>query len=387
MTEFLLSIPIIGWILEPFLIKTREAVADVNTKTVIGKWGTGTAFDLKEEIEYYTENNMYGFGEKEDNDNALKVEINNPKFDISKIKEYKGEGLKNFEFRPRNFKEFVGQTDAKEQAKTIIKKVAKGMKGHLFLSARQGCGKTTFIKLLANELEAKLITRVGKQLDNPEEIINVINEINTSKEKNVIFFIDEMDSLDKNIIKLLNPLVEQFEVSGKKIKPFIFAGATINKDVLIKNNPDFLDRVGHHLFFTSYTNEDIMSILQQYKKQLYADDKVSIEILKTIANSCKFCPRIGISLLEDFIVELDITKVLKNRRILKGGLTEIDIKVLSVLNKATRPMGANSLSQRIGINQKQYLQEFEPFLVEFGYIERTPSRIIADKGRKLLETL
>jgi len=130
-----------------------------------------------------------------------------------------------------------------------------------------------------------------------------------------------------------------------------------------------------------------MKILQQYKDQLYTEDKVAKEILETISNACKFCPRISISLLEDYIVEQDITKVLKNRRIVKGGLNEIDIKVLAVLNKATRAIGANSLSQRIGISQKQYIQEFEPFLVEYGYIERVPSRIISDKGKKFLNEI
>jgi len=376
-----IGIYLLIWALQP-LLKGKEVYPSLKKEPMLSM-----EEQSQEEIRIFVEECKALETEQEEQDETMKVEIINSKFDVSKIKEYKGEGLKKFEFRPTNFSEFISQEQAKLQAKTIIKKVARGMKGHLFLSARQGTGKTTFIGLLANELKAKLITRVGKQLDNPEELINVINEINTSKEKNVIFFIDEIDSLDKKMIKLLNPCIESFEVSGKRIKKFIFAGASINKDVLIQNNPDFLDRIGSHLFFTSYANKDIMKILQQYKKQLYTDDKVSEEILETISNSCKFCPRIGISLLEDYIVEQDINKVLKNRRIVKGGLTEIDIKVLSVLNKATRAMGANSLSQRIGINQKQYLQEFEPFLVEFGYIERVPSRIISDKGKKYLEEL
>ena len=366
-------------------------------------WAMNNKGKNPDPIEIEEENN-YPFGSKEiaedieefiakskeleeEEDNVLKVELTNPKFDISKIKEYEGERLKKFEFRPRNFKEFISQEQAKEQGKTIIKKVARGMKGHLFLSARQGMGKTTFIQLLANELNAKLITRVGKMIDEPEEIINVINEINTSKEKNVIFFIDEIEGVDRKTIKLLNPIIEQFEVAGKRIKPFIFAAATIVKDILQKNNPDFLDRIGHHLFFTNYNEADITKILQQYKQQLYADDKISNEVLEIIGNSCKFCPRIGISLLDDFIVEQDINVVLKNRRIYKGGLTEVDIKVLKVLSKATRAMGCNALSQRVGISQNQYLLEFEPFLVAYGYVERTPSRVLGEVGKKFLEEL
>lgn len=322
----------------------------------------------------------------ENKEENLKVEIKDSSIDVSRIQEYKGETIKQFEFRPRNFKEFIAQEQAKEQSKTIIKKVKRGIKGHLFLSARQGMGKTTFVQLLANELKAKLITRVGKQIE-PDELVNIINEINTSKENNVIFFIDEIDSMDRKIVKMLNPIIEQFEISGKKIKPFIFAGASISKDILLKNNPDTLDRIGHHIHFTNYSDENIMQILKQYKIQLYPDDEVSNEILNRIAQSCKFCPRIAISLLEDFVVEKDINKILRNRRIVKNGLTEIDVKILKVLKQATRPMGCNAVALRSGVTQSQYSQEFEPFLYEFGYIERTPSRSISEKGKQLLEEI
>ncbi len=317
----------------------------------------------------------------------IKVEIKDSQLDASKIVEYKGENIKKFEFRPRNFKEFIAQNQAKEQGRTIIKKVNRDIKGHLFLSARQGMGKTTFIQLLANELKAKLITRVGKQLDDPDALIEVINEVNQSKEKNVIFFLDECDAMDKKMVKMLNPVIEQFEISGKKIKPFIFAGASINKDVWIKNSPDTLDRIGHHIQFTNYSAENLKSILQQFKNQLYPNDKISEEVINLISNSCKFCPRIGISLLEDFIVEQDMEKVLRNRRIVKDGLTEIDIKILQVLNQATRPMGCNAVALRVGLNQRQYATEFEPYLYERGYINRTPSRVISEKGKLFLKEI
>ena len=372
--SILLAIPFIMWILKDY--SSNLTPEKKSNSLSLESQSREDFVDFSELCEYFAENNK---------EEVMKVELTNPKFDISKIKEYKGEGMRKFEFRPRNFKEFIGQWQSKEQAKTIIKKVARGMKGHLFLSARQGMGKSCFIQLLANELNAKLITRVGKMIDDPEEIINVVNEINTSKEKNVIFFIDEIEGVDKKTIKLLNPIIEQFEVGGKSIKPFLFAGATILKDVLQKNNPDFLDRIPSHIFFTNYNSGDITKILQQYRKQLYVNDNISDEVLEIIGNSCKFCPRIGISLLDDFVVEQDINKVLKNRRIYKGGLTEIDIKVLRVLNSAKRAMGANALSQKIGLSQNQYLLEFEPFLTSYGYIERTPSRVIGEAGIKFLE--
>ena len=318
---------------------------------------------------------------------SLNVTIKDSQIDTSRIVSYRGKDTKVYEFRPRNFAEFISQEPAKEQAKTIIKKVERGMKGHLFLSARQGMGKTTFIKLLANELHAKIIDRVGRQLSDPDEIINVINEINASKEDNVIFFLDETDSCDKKSIKMLNSIIESFEISGKKIKPFIFAGASINKDVLIKNNPDFLDRIGNQIQFSSYSSENLLTILKQYQKQLYPMDAISDNIFNIIATSCKFCPRIAISLLEDYIVEKNMTKILRNRKIIKDGLTDIDIKILATLADAIRPMGSNAVALRAGLNERQYTFEFEPYLYEMGYINRTPSRVISEKGKLTLREL
>ena len=318
---------------------------------------------------------------------ALNVVIKDNQIDTTRILPYKGKDTQLYEFRPRNFTEFISQEHAKEQAKTIIKKVGRGMKGHLFLSARQGMGKTTFIKLLANELHAKIIDRVGRQLSDPDEIINVINEINTSKEDNVIFFLDETDSCDKKSIKMLNSIIESFEISGKKIKPFIFAGASINKDVLIKNNPDFLDRIGNQIIFSPYSADNVLTILKQYQKRLYPLDAISDNIFTIIATSCKYCPRIAISLLEDYIVEKNMTKVLKNRKIIKDGLTDIDIKILATLADAIRPMGSNAVALRAGLNERQYVYEFEPYLYEMGYINRTPSRVISEKGKQTLKEL
>ena len=316
----------------------------------------------------------------------IKVEIKDSQVDASKIVEYQGEDIKGFEFRPQNWKQFISQNEAKEQAKTVMKKAKRGIRCHFLLSAIKGHGKTTFVELFAKSLGAKLIQRVGKQIEE-DELVNIINEINTSKEKYVVFFIDEFDSMDWKIIKILNPIIEQFKISGKKIKPFIFAGATINKHLLIKTNPDTLDRIPHHIQFVRYSAEDIETILRQYKEQLYAEENVSDEVIKTISENCKFNPRTSISLLEDYIVEQNIKTILKNRHILKGGLDNIDVKLLDILNQSKKPMGCNSLSMRAGLGQNQYLREYEPFLVEFGYIERVPSRRITSKGRNILKEI
>ena len=78
---------------------------------------------------------------------------------------------------------------------------------------------------------------------------------------------------------------------------------------------------------------------------------------------------------------------MKNSKIIRDGLTAKDIDILQALSMSTRAMGANALAMKAKLNEKEYITEFEPFLVEYGYIDRVPSRIITDKGRELLEQL
>jgi len=356
------------WVLSPLI--NRFSVKDSYSKTE--EYGEETILSEEETPDKSTK--------------PLKVEIKNAQLDTSRIIEYKGEEIRAFEFRPQTWEQFIGQAEGKNRAKTIMKKAKRGIRCHFLVDGIKGHGKTTFVELLAKSLNAKLIGRVGKQIDE-DSLLDVINEINTSTEKYVIFFLDEIETTDWKVIKILNPIIEQFKVSNKKIKPFIFVGATINKHILIKNNPDTLDRIPTHIKFARYTSEDIEKIIKQYKEQLYPDEKVSDEVINIISKNTKFNPRTSIAILEDFIVEQDIKKVLKNYKIIKGGLNKIDIDILKALNQSTRATGANALAMRVKLSQKEYITEFEPFLVEYGYINRVPSRVITPKGKELLEGL
>ncbi len=347
--------------------------------------------ELKEIEEFYdlfTEPEAKGEVKMVENleEEPMKIEIKNAKFNASKIKEYKGEEIKQFEFRPQTWEQFISQDEAKERAKTIVKKAKRGIRCHFLVDGIKGHGKTTFVELLAKSLDAHLIERVGKQVDE-DSLLDIINEINTSEKKYVVFFLDEIETTDWRVIKILNPIIEQFKINNVKIKPFIFAGATINKHVLIKNNPDTLDRIPTHIKFARYTAEDIAKIIRQYKEQLYPDEIIPDEVIKTISENCKFNPRTSIALLEDFIVEQDIQKVLKNNKIIRDGLNKMDIEILKTLNQSKRALGANALAMKCKLSEKEYVTEFEPFLVEYDYINRVPSRVITEKGKQLLEEL
>jgi len=341
-------------------------------------------FDICNAIHYLEPETEEGV--VEETNSPMEVVLKEGQFNVSAIKGYEGEIPNKLEFRPQNFSQFIGQTEAKERAKTIIKRAKKGLKAHFLVDGIKGHGKTTFCELIARELDAHIIKRIGKQV-NIDNLVDIINEINMSDKEHVMLFIDEIDTMDWKVIKILNPIIESFEISGKKIKPFIFASATINKHTLIKNNPDTLDRVATHIKFLRYNDKEISSIINQYIKQLYSCETVDADVVSEISKNCKFNPRTSIALLEDYVVEADIRRVLRNCNIVKDGLTKHDIRILQILNDATRPMGCNALAMKCGLNQNEYTREFEPFLVEHDYVNRVPSRVITEKGREMLSCL
>ena len=294
--------------------------------------------------------------------------------------------VKKFEFRPTQWSEFIGQENAKELARTIIiPQFERGIKSHIILSAIRGHGKTSYIELLAKSMRLNLIQRIGNTVT-IEALPEIINEINRN-EGGSLFFIDEIDSMDKAMIKMINPIIESFQISGKHIKPFLFGCATINKNLLVKNNPDTLDRIKHHINFTRYSVEELVKIATQVHAQLYKEVNVTEDTFKILAENCKLNPRTIINLLENYIVCPDVNKVLKVSGIVKDGLTWTDVKILKFLNECSKPVGSNVIAMKCAMSQREFENEFEPCLFEFGFINRTPSRSITEKGKEFLEGL
>jgi len=325
-------------------------------------------------------------GLEESKKKPTEVVIKKNQLDIDKIINYSSPFQKKFEFRPTRWEHFIGQERAKKQAQTIKKIWNKGLKAHFLVDGIKGHGKTTYVELLAKDMNAHLIERMGKQV-NEENLVDIINEINTSTNDIVILFIDELDSMDTKVIKILNSIIESFKTGGKNIKPFIFAGATINKHILVENNPDTLDRIPTHIKFVRYNSEQIMKILKQYKDQLFKKDNVSNDVLLKLASNCKYNPRTGIGMLSNYVVEENLDEIFLMMGIVKDGLNLTDVKILEALSQSEKPMGANSLALRCGLTEKQYVIEVEPYLLEFGYINRVPSRIISEKGKEFLSSL
>lgn len=309
------------------------------------------------------------------------------KIPIENIVPYTGTMPDKLNMRPSTLKEFIGQLEAKESIKTGIKIIQELHPVHFILNGNPGCGKTSLLYILANMLNARLIYKIAGELADEEELVNILSDINTNDQLTILF-IDEIHSLNPKIIECLYPILEDFKIQGKCIKPFVFACATTNKDVLVKKFSPLLDRIHFHITLTKYTTRDIINILKQYHNKLYKDMQILVRDYTIIADNCKHTPRIALSLLLKLIVVKDIKEVLKQSSIIYKGLTRTDIEILKYLTTITKPIGVDGIAQSIGISKADYLTIYEPYLVLQKYILRTSrGRIIGEKGKEILKIL
>lgn len=317
------------------------------------------------------------------------VIVKSPYFDVSKIKEYTKTESKKFIYRPQNLEEYIGQEKAKDNIKLSIREIKELGLCHFLISGHRGCGKTTLAHIIKNLLEAKMIERIAGELTDPNQIIEILNnDIYNSENDYNILFIDEIHNLKPSLCESFYPLMEDFKIGGKRIRPFILIGATTEKNILVNKVAPFVDRFQVPIELEKYTAQNIMDIITQYKKQMYPDKDFDTNNYPLIADNCKFTPRIAIALLKKNLIEKDIKKIFQAFRIIKNGLTDIDYKILQILIENQKAIGEDAMAQRIGISRADYRTVYEPFLAEQGYILRTSrGRTISEKGKELLKEI
>ena len=321
-------------------------------------------------------------GEKD----SINLVLNKPTIEADKIIEYKGQEQKKFIFRPRNLNEYIGQEKAKKIIKVNVEKIKKLKPVHFLIDGLKGHGKTTLSYIISNLLNSIVYEIVASDVTQ-DKIVEMVNWINQQK-NNVVVFIDEIHGLSPDIVEIFYPIMEDFKIYGKKIKPFVLIGATTEKNILVKKFSPFIDRFNVQITLERYTSKDISKILLQYQKQLYPQFEIDKEAIEKISRNCKFTPRIAISLLEDYLVARDIKEVLDMHNIVIDGLTKKDIQILETLYKNEKPIGEETMAMMLGLSRSDYKFLHESYLIEMGYMARGRSgRIILDKGIRLLENL
>ncbi len=297
--------------------------------------------------------------------------------------------------RPNSFDEYIGQTKVKEALSVYIQ-AAKNRKeslDHVLLYGPPGLGKTTLSHIIANELGSQFKVTSGPAIEHAADLAAILTNLN----QNDVLFIDEIHRLNKAVEEILYPAMEDFALDfivGKgpsarnmrlKIKPFTLIGATTRAGML--TNP-LRDRFGVICRLELYSTEELSIIINRSAKILGVDidQEASIEIAKRSRGT----PRIANRLLkrvrdyaqvlgEGHVTKAIADKTLQIMEIDELGLDTIDRKILlSIINKfGGGPVGLDTLSATISEDSTTIEDVYEPYLLQLGFISRTPRGRIA----------
>lgn len=297
--------------------------------------------------------------------------------------------------RPTTFDEYIGQTKVKESLAVYIKaaKERKESLDHVLLYGPPGLGKTTLSHIIANELGAQFKVTSGPAIEHAADLAAILTNLN----QNDVLFIDEIHRLNKTVEEILYPAMEDFALDfivGKgpsarnmrlKIKPFTLIGATTRAGML--TNP-LRDRFGVICRLELYSTDELSIIIDRSAKILgvVIDKDASIEIAKRSRGT----PRIANRLLKrvrDYAQVLGqghVTREIANKtlqimEIDELGLDTIDRKImLAIINKfGGGPVGLDTLSATISEDATTIEDVYEPYLLQLGFISRTPRGRIA----------
>ena len=299
--------------------------------------------------------------------------------------------------RPTSLDEYIGQTKVKEALSVYIQaaKSRKESLDHVLLYGPPGLGKTTLSHIIANELGSQFKVTSGPAIEHAADLAAILTNLN----QNDVLFIDEIHRLNKTVEEILYPAMEDFALDfivGKgpsarnmrlKIKPFTLIGATTRAGML--TNP-LRDRLGVICRLALYSADELKIIIKRSAGILgiNIDDDAAGEIAKRSRGT----PRIANRLLkrvrdyaqvlgEGHVNKAIADKTLQVMEIDDLGLDTIDRKILlTMINKfGGGPVGLDTLAATISEDATTIEDVYEPYLLQLGFISRTP------RGRIVLE--
>ncbi|HYE12527.1 MAG TPA: Holliday junction branch migration DNA helicase RuvB [Patescibacteria group bacterium] len=292
--------------------------------------------------------------------------------------------------RPKTLDEYIGQTSAKEKIDIFIKAAnqRKETLDHVLLYGPPGLGKTTLASIISNELGVNIRITSGPAIEKQGDLAAILTNLN----HNDVLFIDEIHRLNRSVEEILYPAMEDFALdiiigkgpSARSIRldlpKFTMIGATTRAGML--TNP-LRDRFGVICRLDYYKEEDLYQIVTRSAKilKIHIDEEGAWEIAKRSRGT----PRIANRLLKrvrdyaqvkaEGIIDMDTAdKALKLLEVDDRGLDEIDKKMmLAIIHKfAGGPVGLDTLAASIGEDSGTIEDVYEPYLLQIGFINRTP---------------
>ncbi|MBR2349335.1 MAG: Holliday junction branch migration DNA helicase RuvB [Clostridia bacterium] len=300
--------------------------------------------------------------------------------------------------RPTTLDEYVGQDKIKENLRVFIHSAKERGEAldHVLLYGPPGLGKTTLSKIIANEMGVDIKSSSGPAFEKNADLVASLSNLRG----NAVFFVDEIHRLNRTTEELLYPAMEDFvvdftigqgpsaRVMKLNIEPFTLVGATTKAGNI---SAPLRDRFGIICRLELYTPEQLALIVRRSAKILNVniDDKACIEI----ASRSRGTPRIANRLLKrvrDFAqfegsptVTVEIAdKALLRLEVDKLGLNNVDRTILSTMIEKFDggPVGLDTLAAATGEEPQTIEDVYEPFLMQLGFIARTPRGRIVLKG-------
>ena len=305
--------------------------------------------------------------------------------------------------RPQNFKEYVGQERLKKNLKLSIDAAKKRGEpiDHVLLYGPPGLGKTTMASVIANEMGAGLRVTAGPAIERAGDLASIL----TNLQDGDVLFIDEIHRLSRAVEEVLYSAMEDFKldiVIGKgpaarsvrlDLPRFTVIGATTRTGSLAA---PLRDRFGHIYRLEFYTPEEIARIITRSSDILQS--KIEPEASKLLSTRARLTPRIANRLLKrvrdyadvngDGIIDVKTTtSALELLEVDELGLDPADRRLLESIVDAydSHPVGLNTIAALTGDEATTIEDFYEPYLLQLGFIERTPrGRVVTQKARKHL---
>ena len=297
--------------------------------------------------------------------------------------------------RPQLLSQYIGQRKVKQELQIYIEAARNREEplDHVLLYGPPGLGKTTMAMVIANEMTVNIRTTSGPAIERPGDLVAILNEL----EAGDVLFIDEIHRLPRVVEEMLYSAMEDFYVDimvGQgptahpvhfPLPPFTLIGATTRAGML---SAPLRDRFGIISHMEYYDEQDLQEIV------LRSSDIFQTEIIEEgaleIARRSRGTPRIANRLLKR---DRDFAKVQGDKKIDRpiadqaltllqvdqAGLDYVDQKLLRTMIElyGGGPVGLSTLSVNIGEERETVEDMYEPYLIQKGFLKRTPRGRIA----------
>ncbi|KGP73904.1 Holliday junction branch migration DNA helicase RuvB [Pontibacillus yanchengensis] len=303
-----------------------------------------------------------------------------------------------YSLRPQSLAQYIGQGKTKENLKIFIEaaRMRNEPLDHVLLYGPPGLGKTTLASIISNEMGGQFRTTAGPAIERAGDLAAILSSL----EAGDVLFIDEIHRLPRSVEEVLYPAMEDFCLdivigSGSEARsirldlpPFTLVGATTRAGLL---SAPLRDRFGVLSRLDYYTTEDLCAIVERTSDIFHVD--ISEEAAVEIARRSRGTPRIANRLLKrvrdiaqvkgEAVISKDTTQhALTMLQVDQEGLDHVDHKLLTSIMDHFKggPVGLDTIAATIGEESQTIEEVYEPFLLQMGFIQRTPrGRLVTNK--------